>query len=84
MNSLVWYTVHLKIVNSAIFLYCSLALCEHFFFSVLIFLIFFFKKTKPSLEWILYPIIFYLILLHAIKFMETVVLIGCISYVMKL
>jgi len=52
---------------------------------------FFLKKT--SLEWIkftrtvisiLFLIIFYLILLHAQKIMETVVLVGWILYVMKL
>jgi len=49
-----------KIVNSAILLHC-VDFFFFFFFSVLIFL----KKT--SLEWILYMIIFYLILLHAKK-----------------
>jgi hypothetical protein len=60
----------------------SLACVNSFLSSVLIFLTFILKKT--SLEWILYLIIFYLILLHAKNIMETVIFIGCISYVMKL
>jgi len=56
---------------------------KYFFLSsVLIFLIFILKKT--SFEWILYQIIFYLILLRAKNIMETVVFVGCISYVMEL
>ena len=54
---------------------------------------FFLFLKKISLRWIkctrtvisiLFMIIFYLILLHAQKIMETVVLVGCISYVMEL
>ena len=76
--------VHLKIVNNANLLHCSLGCVNFFlvfFLRVLIILIFF---LKTSLEWILYLIIFYLILLHAKNIMEIVVFVECISYVMKL